>query len=74
MYKPSPTTKMPTNIIDDIKSSLANRNLLNLEEAALLTRLSDKFDKKQGELTDKEDTAVWNLLNRLIEANKGEAN
>jgi hypothetical protein len=65
---------MPTNIIDDIKSSLANRNLLNLEEAALLTRLSDKFDKKQGELTDKEDTAVWNLLNRLIEANKGEAN
>lgn len=62
-----------SNIILDAKVSLSRRNLINLEEAATLTRLAERFDKRQGVLSDKDEAVAWHFINRLCEAIKGDS-
>ena len=53
------------NIIADTQAALNSRNLLNLAESAELTRLAAKFDRTNGELTDREEAFVWKHIDRL---------
>lgn len=61
---------MPSNIIEEIQAMLNSRNLLTLAESAELTRLSAKFDRTNGELSDKEDKVVWEAILRAINSVK----
>jgi hypothetical protein len=59
---------MNTNIITEVRNSLNRLNLLNLEESAELTKLAEKFNKKGGELSDKDEAKVWKYVTRLGDA------
>jgi hypothetical protein len=59
-----------TNILHDTHTALNARNLLSLTESAELYKLAQRFNRKAGVLSDKDENKAWNYIERLKSAHQ----